>query len=99
MNTLADVKAAQMRRNGETVDEAVIQQLRDETGSAYLEQLSAYYATSEIWDDGILDPTDTRNALGMAITTSLNAPLGMRGMGCSGFSRVLVACDAAATVC
>jgi 3-methylcrotonyl-CoA carboxylase beta subunit len=81
VNTLADVKASQMRRNGQEVDEAVVQQLRDETGSAYLEQLSAYYATSEIWDDGILDPTGTRNALGMAITVSLNAPLGDPGYG------------------
>jgi acetyl/propionyl-CoA carboxylase alpha subunit len=31
------------------------------------------YATSEIWDDGILDPVDTRNALAMAINASLNA--------------------------
>jgi 3-methylcrotonyl-CoA carboxylase beta subunit len=27
-----------------------------------------------LWDDGILDPVDTRNALGMAIVASLNAP-------------------------
>jgi 3-methylcrotonyl-CoA carboxylase beta subunit len=34
-----------------------------------------------LWDDGILDPVDTRNALGMAISASLNAPLGDRGYG------------------
>ncbi len=80
-NTLADVKIAQMRRNGEAIDEAVIEELRETTQSAYLEQLSAYYSTSQIWDDGILDPVDTRNALGMAITSSLNAPLGDPGYG------------------
>ena len=41
----------------------------------YRRQSSAYYATSEIWDDGLLDPMDTRNALGMAISASLNAPM------------------------
>jgi 3-methylcrotonyl-CoA carboxylase beta subunit len=81
VNTLADVKAAQMRRSGQEVDAAVIEALRQETGSAYLDQLSAYYATSELWDDGILDPVDTRNALGMAITASLNAPLADPGYG------------------
>ncbi|MEX3009593.1 acyl-CoA carboxylase subunit beta [Hoeflea sp. TYP-13] len=80
-NTLADVKIAQMRRNGETFDPEVIEELRETTQSAYLEQLSAYYSTSQIWDDGILDPVDTRNALGMAITSSLNAPLGDSGYG------------------
>ncbi|MEQ8442693.1 MAG: carboxyl transferase domain-containing protein [Alphaproteobacteria bacterium] len=80
-NTLADVKIAQMRRNGEEIDEAVIAELRATTSAAYLEQLSAYYSTSQIWDDGILDPVDTRNALGMAITGSLNAPLGDPGYG------------------
>jgi len=44
-------------------------------------QTSAYFSTSELWDDGILDPVDTRNALGMAISASLNAPLGDRGYG------------------
>ncbi len=79
--TLAQVKVAQMQRNGESIDEAVIAEIQAETRRAYLEQLSAYYSTSEIWDDGLLDPVDTRNALGMAITVSLNAPLGESGYG------------------
>jgi 3-methylcrotonyl-CoA carboxylase beta subunit len=80
-NTLADVKSAQMRRNGEEIDQKLIGELRETTQAAYLEQLSAYYSTSQIWDDGILDPVDTRNALGMAITCSLNAPLSDLGYG------------------
>lgn len=80
-NTLADVKIAQMRRNGEEIDEAVIEELRKTTRAAYSEQLSAYYSTSQIWDDGIIDPVDTRNALGMAITSALNAPLADPGYG------------------
>jgi acetyl-CoA carboxylase carboxyltransferase component len=35
----------------------------------------AYYSTSMLWDDGILDPADTRNVLGLAISASLNAPI------------------------
>lgn len=36
---------------------------------------NAYYATSQLWDDGIIDPVKTRNILGLAISASLNAPL------------------------
>ena len=36
---------------------------------------SAYWSTSEIWDDGILDPVDTRNALGMSLSVALNTPI------------------------
>jgi len=81
VKTLADVKARQMARNGEDIDETVLERIREETGSAYEHQLTSYYATSRIWDDGLLDPLDTRNALGMSITASLNAPLGPSGYG------------------
>jgi 3-methylcrotonyl-CoA carboxylase beta subunit len=63
------------------VDAAALAQVREDTLRAYEEQTSAYYSTSEIWDDGILDPVDTRNALGVAISASLNAPLGTSGNG------------------
>jgi 3-methylcrotonyl-CoA carboxylase beta subunit len=80
-NTLAEVKMNQMRRNGGTVDQVEVARLWEETSKAYQNQLSAYYSSSEIWDDGIIDPLDTRNALGIAISASLNAPLGIPGYG------------------
>ncbi len=36
---------------------------------------SAYYSTANLWDDGILDPADTRDVLGLAISAALNAPI------------------------
>ena len=36
---------------------------------------NAYYATSQLWDDGIIDPVKTRDILGLAISASLNAPI------------------------
>ncbi len=80
-NTLAEVKLNQMKRNGESVDQAEIDRVWGETRKAYQEQLSAYFSTSQLWDDGILDPVDTRNALGVAISASLNAPLPEPGYG------------------
>ncbi|MGR8918161.1 MAG: acyl-CoA carboxylase subunit beta [Gammaproteobacteria bacterium] len=80
-NTLTEVKARQLERRGEKVDQAVLDEVYAQTLEAYQHQLSAYYATSEVWDDGLLDPVDTRNALGIAISASLNAPLGEPGFG------------------
>jgi 3-methylcrotonyl-CoA carboxylase beta subunit len=73
--TLAEVKTRQLEREGRALDQAVIDGVYQDTLKAYQEQLSAYYSTSELWDDGIINPVDTRNALGVAISASLNAPL------------------------
>jgi 3-methylcrotonyl-CoA carboxylase beta subunit len=73
-NTLVEVKRAQLESTGGIADGKTLAELREKTLAAYLEQTSAYYATSELWDDGIIDPVDTRNVLGLAITASMNAP-------------------------
>jgi len=41
----------------------------------YENQGHPYYATARLWDDGVIDPVDTRRVLGMAIAASLNAPI------------------------
>ena len=80
-NTLVDVKRAQMERRGEPVDQKVLDEIHAKTQESYEEQIKAYHSTSELWDDGILDPINTRNALGIAISASLNAPFGQPGNG------------------
>jgi 3-methylcrotonyl-CoA carboxylase beta subunit len=46
----------------------------------YEHQGSPWYATARLWDDGIIDPADTRRVLGLGISASLNAEIatGMR---------------------
>ncbi|HZP66129.1 MAG TPA: carboxyl transferase domain-containing protein [Rudaea sp.] len=41
----------------------------------YERQGHPYYATARLWDDGVIDPKDTRRVLGLAISASLNAPI------------------------
>jgi acetyl-CoA carboxylase carboxyltransferase component len=41
----------------------------------YEREGSPYYSTARIWDDGIIDPRDTRDVLGLCIAASLNAPM------------------------
>jgi 3-methylcrotonyl-CoA carboxylase beta subunit len=74
-NTLADVKIRQMAREGKKLSDEEIAAIREPVLDDYKRQQSAYYSTSEIWDDGILDPADTRNALGMCISAALNVPI------------------------
>jgi len=40
-----------------------------------LKEGNAYYATSQLWDDGIIDPAKTRDVLGLGISAALNAPI------------------------
>jgi 3-methylcrotonyl-CoA carboxylase beta subunit len=41
----------------------------------YERQGHPYYASARLWDDGIIDPVDTRRVLGLALSASLNAPI------------------------
>ena len=41
----------------------------------YERQGHPYYASARLWDDGIIDPADTRRVLGLAISAALNAPI------------------------
>ncbi|MBX9943734.1 MAG: methylcrotonoyl-CoA carboxylase [Reyranella sp.] len=53
-------------------EEAFKQPIRDQ----YEREGHPYYATARLWDDGILDPVDTRMALGLALSASMNQPIG-----------------------
>ncbi|KHL12502.1 3-methylcrotonyl-CoA carboxylase beta subunit [Mumia flava] len=48
---------------------------KDPIRAQYAEQGSAYYSTARLWDDGIIDPADTRRVLGMALQVASNAPI------------------------
>lgn len=80
-NTLLTVKLAQLAREGREAKPEEIEAIREQVGGDFASQSSAYHVTSEIWDDGIIDPLATRNALGMSICAALNAPLGDAGYG------------------
>lgn len=74
-NTLAEVKIRQLQREGRALSESEIAEIREPVLEQYRRDVEAYASTSEIWDDGILDPVDTRNALAISISASLNAPI------------------------
>jgi 3-methylcrotonyl-CoA carboxylase beta subunit len=47
----------------------------------YEDEGNPYYATARLWDDGIIDPAQTRDVLGLALGATLNAPIEERGFG------------------
>ncbi len=47
----------------------------------YEKQGHPYYASARLWDDGIIDPADTRRVLGLALSTAMNAPIEKTGFG------------------
>ena len=74
-SVLATVKRDGIEASGKTwtADEeaAFKAPIRDQ----YERQGHPYYASARLWDDGIIDPVDTRRVLGLAISASLNAPI------------------------
>jgi len=74
-DVLVTVKKRSMEKQGIKISEKELQKLRSEILAKYEYEASPYYSTARIWDDGILDPLDTRNALALGISMSLNAPI------------------------
>jgi len=74
-NTLLTVKLQQLAGRGETMTEEEQRAFQAPILAKYEEEGSAYYSTARLWDDGILDPAETRDALGLALAASLGAPL------------------------
>lgn len=71
---LAQVTRDKKAKKGETMskkeEEALMAPIREQ----YEKQGHPYYASARLWDDGIIDPKDTRRLLALALSASLNAP-------------------------
>jgi acetyl-CoA carboxylase carboxyltransferase component len=74
-NVLLTVKLSQLKKKGKTMSAGQRKKFMAPILEKYEEESSAYYSTARLWDDGILDPLDTRMALGLGIAMSLNAPI------------------------
>ena len=69
---LSRVKIDQMKAAGKEMPEEEIKKIKEEILEKYRHESSAYYSSSRLWDDGIIDPADTRKILAMGIAMSLN---------------------------
>ena len=72
---LAQVKREQAERGGQTFSAEEEQQLKQPILEQYEHQGHPYYSSARLWDDGVIDPAQTRDVLGLALSASLNAPI------------------------
>ncbi len=71
---LLQVKMDQLRSQGKEMSPDEQQDFMKPTLDKYAEEGNAYYSTARIWDDGIIDPADTRMVLALGISAAMNAP-------------------------
>jgi acetyl-CoA carboxylase carboxyltransferase component len=74
-DVLLTVKMAQLKKEGKTMTPEEQETFKKPVLERYEAESSAYFATARLWDDGVIEPTDTRTTLGLAIAVSLNAPI------------------------
>ena len=72
--TLKKDQKDQAVAQGAIVSDQELREIENDIIKKYEIEGSPYYSTSRLWDDGIIDPADTRDVLTMALETSLNAP-------------------------
>ena len=75
-SVLSTVKQDQLARAGKPpMSDAEVADFERPTREKYEVEGNPYYSTARLWDDGVLDPAETRTALALAISASYNAPI------------------------
>jgi acetyl-CoA carboxylase carboxyltransferase component len=72
---LVTVKRDQLARDGKALPPDEEDAIRQPILDKYEHEGSPYYSTARLWDDGILDPADTRGALALGLSAAYNAPI------------------------
>ncbi|MGE5832849.1 MAG: carboxyl transferase domain-containing protein, partial [Acidobacteriota bacterium] len=74
-SVLVQVKRDQLTREGRTLSSDEESSIRNPILEKYDHEGSPYYSTARLWDDGVLDPARTRDALALALSAAYNAPI------------------------
>jgi 3-methylcrotonyl-CoA carboxylase beta subunit len=74
-SVLATVRRDGLEARGESWSDEDEEAFKAPIRAQYETQGSPYYSTARLWDDGIIDPTDTRRVLGLGLAAAANAPI------------------------
>ncbi|MEU1526890.1 carboxyl transferase domain-containing protein [Nocardia rhamnosiphila] len=74
-SVLATVRGDQLDGNGQPWSETDQEAFKEPIRQQYEKQGNPYYSTARLWDDGVIDPADTRTVLGLALSVCAQAPL------------------------
>jgi 3-methylcrotonyl-CoA carboxylase beta subunit len=80
-SVLATVRGDQLASSGTPWSAAEEEAFKAPIRDQYETQGNPYYSTARLWDDGVIDPADTRRVLGLALSATANAPLEPAGYG------------------
>ena len=81
-NVLLTIKQDQLQREGKAaLAPGEAQEFKRPILEKYENEGNPYYSTARLWDDGVIDPVDTREVLGLALSVVLNAPAEQQGFG------------------
>lgn len=72
---LSSLQVAKMKKKGIEVTEEMVAKIKKPIIEMYDKEGHPYFSSARLWDDGIIDPMDTRKVLAMSISASLNAPI------------------------
>ena len=74
-SVLATIKREALQRSGESFGEADEEKLKAPIREQFERQGHPYYASARLWDDGVIDPLDTRRVLGLALALTRTQPV------------------------
>jgi 3-methylcrotonyl-CoA carboxylase beta subunit len=80
-SVLATVRRDALEAQGKSWSAQQEQEFKQPTQAQFDQQSNPYYATARLWDDGIVDPAQTRRLLGLGLAAALNAPIGATQFG------------------
>ena len=72
---LVQVKSEQLKKAGKELSPAEEQAIMAPVLAKYHEESDAYFGSSRLWDDGLIDPVETRQVVGLSLSACLNAPI------------------------
>ena len=74
-SVLATIRSDNLEAEGKSWSKADEEEFKRPVREQYETEGNPYYATARLWDDGIIAPSETRTVLGLAFSTTLNAPI------------------------
>ena len=74
-NVLLTVREESLEREGEEMTDEEREEFKEPILEKYEEEGNPYHSTARLWDDGVIDPADTRMVLGLGLSAAANAPL------------------------
>ena len=80
-SVLIQVQKEKAQAAGQAWDSAKEEKIREPILQQYHEQSHPFYASARLWDDGIIDPANTRRILGLSLSATMHSPVEKGGFG------------------